>query len=59
MYGKLFVQMYEGTLASKGPWEALVTFQQLIILANRHGEVDMTPDAISRRTTIPLATCGK
>jgi hypothetical protein len=59
MYGKLFVQMYEGTLASKGPWEALVTFQQLIILANRHGEVDMTPDAISRRTTIPLEIINK
>lgn len=54
MYGKIFTQMYEGTLASRGPWEALVTFQQLIVLANRHGEVDMTADAISRRTTIPL-----
>jgi hypothetical protein len=46
--------MYEGTLASKGPWQALVTFQQFIVLANRHGEVDMTPEAISNRTTIPL-----
>ena len=54
MYGKIFAQMYEGTLGSRGPWEALVTFQQLIVLANRHGEVDMTADAISRRTTIPL-----
>ena len=54
MYGKLFEQMYDGTLATKGPWQALVTFQQLIILANKQGEVDMTADAISRRTTIPL-----
>src|SRR5690349_16895069 len=54
MYGKLFVQMYDGTLATKGPWEALVTFQQLIILADKHGVIDMTPEAISRRTTIPL-----
>ena len=54
MYGKLFEQMYDGTLATKGPWQALVTFQQLIILADRNGEVDMTPEAISRRTTIPL-----
>jgi len=51
--------MYEGTLASQGPWEALITFQQLIILANRHGEVDMTADAISRRTTIPLEIIKK
>ena len=54
MYGKLFVQMYEGTLASKGPWQALVTFQQFIILADQHGVVDKTADAISRITTIPL-----
>ena len=55
MYGKLFVQMYDGTLAKQGPWQAMVTFQQLIILADRNGTVDMTADAISRRTTIPLA----
>lgn len=54
MYGKLFAQMYDGTLATKGPWQALVTFQQLIILANKNGEVDMTAEAIARRTTIPL-----
>ena len=47
--------MYDGTLATRGPWQALVTFQQLLILADQHGQVDMTPDAISRRTTIPLA----
>lgn len=46
--------MYDGTLGSKGPWQALVTFQQLIILADQHGTVDMTADAIARRTTIPL-----
>jgi hypothetical protein len=53
MFGKLFEAMYDGTLATKGPWEALVTFQQLIILADKHGVVDMTPEAISRRTTVP------
>lgn len=54
MYGKLFEQMYRGTLAKKGPWQALITFQQLIILADKDGVVDMTDDAISRITTIPL-----
>lgn len=54
MYGKLFTQMYQGTLATKGPWQALVTFQQLIILADKHGCVDMTSEAVSRITTIPL-----
>ncbi len=54
MYGKLFVQMYDGTLATRGPWQALVTFQQMVILCNRTGVVDMTAEAISRRTTVPL-----
>jgi hypothetical protein len=54
MYGKLFATMYDGTLGTRGPWQALVTFQQLVILADRDGLVDMTPEAIARRTTIPL-----
>jgi hypothetical protein len=54
MYGKLFSSMYDGTLATRGPWEALVTFQQLVILADRRGHVDMTTEAIFRRTTIPI-----
>jgi hypothetical protein len=54
MYGKLFASMFDGTLATKGPWQALVTFQQLLILCDPTGMVDMTPEAISRRTTVPL-----
>jgi hypothetical protein len=54
MYAKIFAQMFDGTLCTKGPWQALVTFQQMLILADLDGNVDMTPAAISRRTTIPL-----
>jgi hypothetical protein len=54
MYGKLFASMYDGTLGTKGPWQALVTFQQFIILADRKGVLDMTPEAIAKRTSIPL-----
>lgn len=54
MYGKMFRQMYHGTLATTGPWQALVTFQQFIVLADKEGIVDMTAEAISRETTIPL-----
>lgn len=54
MYAKVFTQIYDGTLCTKGPWEALVTFQQLLVLADQDGSVDMTAEAISRRTTIPL-----
>ena len=54
MYAKIFSQIYDGTLCTKGPWQALVAFQQLLILADQDGNVDMTAEAISRRTTIPL-----
>lgn len=54
MYGKMFRQMYRGTLATTGPWQALVTFQQMIVLADKDGIVDMTPESMSRETTIPL-----
>ena len=59
MYGKLFAQMYDGTLGTEGPWEALVTFQQMIVLADQDGTLDMTPEALSRRTTIPLEIIRK
>src|ERR1700682_5675996 len=50
----MFKQMYEGTLATKGPWQALVTFQQMLILGYPNGVVDMTAEAISRFSTVPL-----
>lgn len=53
MYGKVFESIYDGTLA--GHWQAIVTMQQLIVLANEDGVVDMTAEAIARRTSIPIA----
>jgi hypothetical protein len=52
MYGKLFSSMYDGTLY--GQWQAIVTLQQLVILADEDGVVDITPPAIAARTSIPL-----
>lgn len=52
MYGKIFAQMYDGTLAEN--WKALITFQQMIILCDDQGIIDMTPNSISSRTGIPL-----
>ena len=52
MYGKIFDSIYEGTLY--GHWEAIVTFQQMIVLCDSKGVVDMTPQAMSARTSIPL-----
>ena len=35
-------------------WRALITFQQMIILSDADGVVDITPRALSRRTGIPI-----
>ena len=51
--------MYHGSLATVGPWEALVTFQQLLILSDRLGTVDMTAEVISRISTVPLEIISK
>lgn len=50
-YGKIFDSIYDGSLADD--WRALVTMQQLIVLANAQGEIDMSAGAIARRTGIP------
>ncbi len=52
MYGKIFESIYNGTLADN--WQALITFQQMIVLCDVDGTIDMTPAAISRRTGIPI-----
>lgn len=51
MYGKVFRSMYQGSL--RRDWQAMVVFQQLIVLADRHGVVDMTAEYISSVTGIP------
>lgn len=52
MYGKIFASMFKGSLY--GQWEAIVTFTVMIVLADQHGDVDMTPEALSAQTSIPL-----
>jgi hypothetical protein len=52
MYGKIFEQIYDGTLVSN--WKALITFQQMIVLCDDCGVIDKTPQAISGRTGIPI-----
>lgn len=57
MYGKIFESMYDGSLC--GEWEAIVTFQQMIVLADEFGIIDMTPKAISKRTSVPIEIIKK
>lgn len=57
MYGKIFSKIYTGTLY--GHWEAIVTFQQMIVLADADGIVDMTPQAMCAATSIPIEIIEK
>lgn len=49
--------MYDGTISAN--WQGLVTFQQMIVLCDADGVIDMTPPALSRRTGIPLEIIEK
>lgn len=57
MYGKLFSSMYDGTLY--GQWQAIITLQQMVILADEDGVVDITPPALAAKTSIPLEIIEK
>ena len=52
MYGKIFSSMFDGSLYGK--WQAIVTFQQMIVLADQDGTIDISSEALSARTSIPL-----
>jgi hypothetical protein len=52
MYGKVFSTIFEGSLY--GHFEATATMMALITLANKHGEIDMTIEAMAARTGFPV-----
>jgi hypothetical protein len=52
LYAKIFQSIYDGTLVEN--WQGLVTFEQMLILCDQDGMLDMTQYAISRRTGIPV-----
>lgn len=54
MYAKVFQQIYKSSLAKVGPWEALVTFQQMLILADWQGIVEETAESIAAISTVPV-----
>jgi hypothetical protein len=57
VYGKIFDSIYDGSLY--GQWEGIVTLQQMIVLCDQEGFVDMTPQALAARTSIPLEIIQK
>lgn len=53
MYAKIFGQIFDSSIAAD--YVVRHVFMDLLVLADRDGVVDMTLDAISRRTNVPEA----
>lgn len=52
MYAKIFTQIFDSSIAEN--YEVRHVFEDLLKLADKDGVVDMTTEAISRRTNVPL-----
>jgi len=52
MYAKVFSQIFDSSLAEN--YLNRLVFEDLLVLADKDGIVDMTPEAIARRTNVPL-----
>ena len=52
MFVKIFEQVFDSSIAEN--YKARHVFQDMLILCDRDGCVDMTPEAISRRTNVPI-----
>ena len=51
VFAKIFTQIFDSSISSD--YIVRHTFMDLLVLADRDGVVDMTTDAISRRTNVP------
>lgn len=54
MYAKIFDQIFDSSIADD--CQVRWVFQDMLVLADKNGVVDMTHQAISRRTNVPLET---
>jgi len=52
LYSRVFLQILDSSLAND--WRARYVFEDFLKLANEDGVVDMTREAISRRTNVPI-----
>lgn len=57
MFAKIFSQIYDSSIVETP--ETRFTFMDLLVLADRNGVVDMTHEAISRRTNRPISVIRK
>ncbi|MGA8147248.1 MAG: hypothetical protein WB870_06670 [Gallionellaceae bacterium] len=52
VFAKIFTQIFDSSIAED--YMVRLVFMDLLVLCDRDGIVDMTPEAISRRTNVPL-----
>lgn len=52
MFAKIFAQIFDSSLVED--YQVRLVFEDFLILADRDGVVDMTPESISRRTNVPI-----
>jgi hypothetical protein len=52
MFAKIFTQIFDSSIAED--WQTRLVFEDFLKLADINGVVDMTPEAIARRTNVPL-----
>lgn len=52
MFAKIFTQIFDSSIAEN--YQARHVFMDLLVLADSDGVVDMTDEAIARRTNVPL-----
>ena len=52
MFSKIFEQIFDSSIAED--WQVRLVFEDFLTLADIDGVVDKTPEAISRRTNVPL-----
>lgn len=52
LFAKIFQSIYDSSIAED--WRVRVVFQDMLVLADADGIVDVTPEALARRTNLPL-----
>ena len=53
MYGKIFEEIFDGSLMVRGGTMATYVFMSMIVLADEHGVVKYSPDALGKRIGLP------
>jgi len=52
MFGKIYKQIFDSSIAED--WQVRCVFQDMVVLADEDGIVDMTPQALARKTNVPI-----